>query len=563
MTVQANCPDFSSEVLEALQVECSSCHGQVVSEGGYRLDSYAAAFEPDSNGARRIIPGSSGSLILTRASDENDYHTPKSEVTVPLLTRWVVECRANYLPNDLVHPLGWVTPGSEESHAVFLRASGWPLEDCEECHGAGTDPAGGIVERSCTACHADGPTACDTCHGTTKSAAPPPSAHGSYSASDAGVGAHAAHVFGGAVLSRSVSCDECHIVPTDWRDPGHIFDENGKADKDGRAEVVFGATASITVPGHDEWRSGTPTYDPATGTCSEVYCHGGVLPEDRKPIWTAERGVACTDDSTCEGGYACFADVCTPTCTFCHDLPPGGDTHAADLTAADCTTCHSSVIDENLTFVDASQHLDGTVEIGDGGASCTGCHGSAANGNAAPPVGLGGETSTDDPKVGAHQAHLGTLTFSSPLSCDACHIEPEGDTFLEAVVAEGHMDSSLPAEVFPGGSAFPGLGGRRGATPVYDGSAATCSGVYCHGGGTNLSDDTTATIVRTPSWTDVGNGTIVCGSCHGVPPVGHFPDYALKDCTLCHSQTVDDQGDIIFDENGNTLHINGNVEGNQ
>src|SRR5690606_5983260 len=122
----------------------------------------------------------------------------------------------------------------------------------------------------------------------------------------------------------------------------------------------------------------------------------------------------------------------------------------------------------------------GIVSLGDGSGTCRACHGSD---NAAPPRGLGGETGSASPAVGAHQAHVRGGFMRGPIPCGDCHPPLGGATFRERVNAPGHLDSDLPAEVFPGGAAFAGLAAADGATPVYDFESASCGGVYCHGGG--------------------------------------------------------------------------------
>src|SRR6266513_1968005 len=48
-------------------------------------------------------------------------------------------------------------------------------------------------------------------------------------------------------------------------------------------------------------------------------------------------------------------------------------------------------------------------------ATCTRCHGDAANGNAAPPVSVRGESDTAAIGVGAHQSHLKDSTIRQAL----------------------------------------------------------------------------------------------------------------------------------------------------
>ena len=56
-----------------------------------------------------------------------------------------------------------------------------------------------------------------------------------------------------------------------------------------------------------------------------------------------------------------------------------------------------------------------------------------------------------------------------------------------------------------------------------------------------------------PMWTG-GTSEATCGSCHGLPPVGHTPA-PLTGCTACHADVVNSSGTII----DKTKHINGKI----
>ena len=109
---------------------------------------------------------------------------------------------------------------------------------------------------SCVSCHAGGPTACATCHSAIAIS-----------------GSHGRHL-GGGPLGKAYGCNECHIVPKVYTDVGHIFLADGSLDPP-PAEVTLGATAALTPTG--DTRSAPPSYDPATQSCSNIYCHGAIL----------------------------------------------------------------------------------------------------------------------------------------------------------------------------------------------------------------------------------------------------------------------------------------------
>jgi len=148
------------------------------------------------------------------------------------------------------------------------------------------------------------------------------------------IGAHARHLTAG-VLGVKVACDECHAVPGTMLAPGHL---------DGPVTVTFGAVAT----------SGglSPSYDPVTKTCSNVYCHGGTpfLKADVQPVaprWGQGRDLV--------------------VCGSCHDLPPPPPLHVAiDKARQGCNTsisaeltCHPAPY--SPIAVDPRLHIDGRI----------------------------------------------------------------------------------------------------------------------------------------------------------------------------------------------------------
>ncbi len=318
-------------------------------------------------------------------------------------------------------------------------------------------------------------------------------------------GAHLVH------QREGQACAECHVVPARWDARGHVLGDLEPA------EVTFGARAQATLDPAD--RTGPPTYI-ARGaggpTCANVYCHGDVLHAGgglaTQPRW---------DDATLGG------------CDRCHGAPPPSHTQSA------CDSCHRG-----------ARHLDGVVQIGGG---CTGCHGDVTS--PAPPMDLAGNTVTTAVGVGAHRAHLDAPSrLSAPIACTECHRVPA--TLGEA----GHLDSALPAEVFPPGSGM--LARAAGAVPAWDHAAATCAGAYCHGA---TLADTAAGRLTEPAWI-ASSGQVYCGSCHGIPPTtpAHAPSMSLGDCVTCHPRTVDGFGNILLGGTPSAItseHLDGAVDG--
>lgn len=204
------------------------------------------------------------------------------------------------------------------------------LSNCSHCHGAVVGPDDHtIIDRTR---HVDGvvdvafSSSCTSCHGAANPA-PPLGVHGETATESSAVGAHQAHLGTGA-RSRTVLCSDCHVVPKQPLDPGHI-------DTPLPAEVTFSAVASAF--------GGSPAY--ANGSCVQVSCHGGKFPgthpsggTNTSPVWTKVDGTQTL-------------------CSGCHGLPPP----APHPYQNDCSSCHEDVAPGNQTFSHPELHVDGIV----------------------------------------------------------------------------------------------------------------------------------------------------------------------------------------------------------
>ncbi|MBI5511521.1 MAG: CxxxxCH/CxxCH domain-containing protein [Deltaproteobacteria bacterium] len=323
---------------------------------------------------------------------------------------------------------------------------------------------------------------CTACHGTAGvNAAPPSSLTGNTGSADPKVGAHQAHLAGGQ-HSKAVDCAECHIVPTQYTDAGHM------TDGDDVAELTWGALASTGV---------SPT---RTGAQCRNYCHGATLTGGNPQSPSFNSGPITS-------------------CSNCHGAPPTTPYHAS-ATATTCDKCHETA-GPGGTVADRSRHVDGVVQAA---AACSACHGDASRPSStanAPPMDLQGLAASS--KVGAHLAHL-SPTNSAPAACDACHVVPL------TMDDSGHRDSDNVAEVTFHGRAIAASGPAIG----YTAATLTCANTYCHGvitaGGTN--NDLAV-------W-DAGGAASACDACHGVPPPtsGHGAVIAATPCGGCHTDTA-------------------------
>jgi predicted CxxxxCH...CXXCH cytochrome family protein len=409
-------------------------------------------------------------------------------------------------------------------HGVALLPGGsntapqWTVVDgsqaaCGTCHGLPPDPPH-PAGANCEACHREwsenptlyhingtvevSPMACNACHGSETSDAPPQDTSGNLETTAVGVGAHQAHLATGSDWHRDFACTDCHVVPATVDAAGHM-------DSPLPAELIWSALASAD--------GATPSFDQATARCSGVYCHGATRDggANTSPTWTR----VGMDEAICGS---------------CHALPPGGS-HPNN---PNCYVCHTAVIREDRTFVDPSLHIDG--EIQGVASACDLCHG--ADGNPAPPLDTTGGSATTLPGVGAHRSHLATgSTWHADIACNECHLVPA------SVYSPGHRDSVLPAELTWGPTAA-----ADGATPSIDLASTTCSGSYCHGA--TLSGGT----LTAPVWTQVDGTQAACGTCHALPPTTGHP--AASNCYFCHPSVVDSARAII----GPALHVNGRVD---
>ncbi len=214
---------------------------------------------------------------------------------------------------------------------------------CAACHPATVDASGAIID---AAIHGNGTVEirpgiaqCDGCHSDDTAPTPFQDTLGRTDPAVSPVGAHNLHAGPSSFHAEQTgsvgySCDNCHVVPASLGELTHI--------DGGGAELNFGQVATA--------KSATPTWDPVTGTCADVYCHGALLEgggNNPSPVWT-DSGARLV-------------------CGSCHALPPttvtSGGAPFAHPAATTCEGCHASVIDAGFNFIDLSLHINGTVDF--------------------------------------------------------------------------------------------------------------------------------------------------------------------------------------------------------
>lgn len=378
----------------------------------------------------------------------------------------------------------WTVPRSSEAacgscHGLPPAPPHPQSAECWRCHGDVIDEKGRFVAPDL---HVDGVVQtgevdCSTCHGSADSPAPPKALDGSVAVAARGVGAHTAHL--NAQRSRPVACQECHRVPSEINDAGHLDDEPG-------AEVIFSGIGALG--------STAPSWARGAATCTDTYCHG----PGSSMSWTESGPLSCNG---------------------CHGMPPP----PPHPPMSDCGLCHGQVVSGDGTIRKPNLHVDGKVQV-EVPQSCNACHGSEQS--PAPPRDLGGGTVTTRWGVGAHERHLTPSGRARALSCNECHVVPA------SVLEEGHMDTALPAEVV-----FSGVARSYGANPRYE--QGRCADTFCHGGsfvGSRLSGGS----LTEPQWNLVDGSQTECGTCHALPPPPPHPTNA-DDCSQCHHNVRPDR----------------------
>lgn len=199
-------------------------------------------------------------------------------------------------------------PTMEEGSMVFRDASSHINGVVDVVGGGGGTPGG-----------------CTSCHGSTN-AAPPKDLEGNTARTAAGVGAHQIHL-APSTWHRTVTCSNCHAVPTTVDAPGH-------RDGDNVAELPFDPLNPMGL------------YDATTTTCSNLYCHGNGRASTGTISWLAT------------GPLACGA---------CHPMNGTGMSGRHRLHIGEegmrCSQCHSTVVDANRQIIDANLHVNGVHEV--------------------------------------------------------------------------------------------------------------------------------------------------------------------------------------------------------
>jgi predicted CxxxxCH...CXXCH cytochrome family protein len=254
---------------------CTTCHGQPPKSGAHlthvveqKLDCTTCHVKP---------------MIYTDAG----HLDGKVEVTLDKGSWDGQRCSGTYCHGDTF------TDTSAKNQRPLWNGS--DQATCGSCHGL---PPSNHARSNCAECHpsgkhldgkidlGDGSGSCSACHTIDPAKLS---------------GAHLGHMSAPLGLRGPLDCKDCHQVPVQVTDPGHID------------------------------KAGGPQF-----TCNRE-CHG-----DAMPAWNDPPSAAY--------------------CGTCHAIPPQDATHPSSLRLTQCVTCHPTTIDATGSFVKGGTHMNGVVD---------------------------------------------------------------------------------------------------------------------------------------------------------------------------------------------------------
>jgi len=270
----STCHTVPVETVDSVEAHASGDAGAVVQFGSFATKNPAPTFDLD-GGAPSFDPG-------TKQCSNTYCHGAASPAWTSSTQLDCSGCHA--------------APPADHERWSRLTSS---TQTCATCHpNALTDTqhekhVNGVIDVTVTDC--------TTCHGGNGHANPPVDLDGGTDRTSRGVGAHARHLDPSLSdrISNPLLCNDCHEVPANVTDPGHIDHPQTTV------RFPFGGS-----------------YDATNATCT-VWCHWDKTPG---PTWTDDTGDARQCDS-CHGFPPVVTRANTPhpsvagnlaTCEICH-----------------------------------------------------------------------------------------------------------------------------------------------------------------------------------------------------------------------------------------------------
>lgn len=507
-----NSPNFHGKYFDKLKFrDCQNCHAKYFQGGLTPVNCADANCHPavkihaDTTGVfNQSSSNFHGRYLLTNSlTDCQQCHG--ENFTGGLSSPSCVTCHSSIS----VHKSGIVDPASPNFHGKNPLTG--EFINCQQCHGENFN--GGISSPSCTSCH--------SAISVHKSGIIDPNSsnfHGKYALPNGFTDCQQCHGDNFAGGNLSPSCVTCHSA-INVHQAGIL--EPASPEFHGKYQLTNGFTNCQQCHG-DDFTGGS-----ISPSC--VTCHSAIN--------VHKDGIKDPNSANFHGKYLASTGWNLQNCSQCH-----GTNYAGGSTSPTCLTCHNQT---------------------GGPEACNTCHGDFGDPTKiAPPKDLNGNTLASFKGVGAHANHLYNNVLGNTVDCETCHIVPQ--SFNSA----GHLDGNLPAEInFKGLAIF-----NAASNANYNFSNLTCTNVYCHGNFEYQKDSASVSNQfvysgtkiegnkRSVVWNKVDGSEAACGTCHGLPPVGHVDFGGLSTCANCHVGVVNSQGQII----DKTKHINGvkNVFGN-
>ncbi len=244
---------------------------------------------------------------------------------------------------------------------------------------------------------------------------------------DPKVGSHDTHMRSLNNLGKPVSCADCHLIPATPFSAGHMngsslptwsnMVQNKETITGSAIPYTFGKGAIIS------------TYDSATGTCSNIYCHGGTLTDGKgtSPKW---------NDSTYLTGDR------SHDCQQCHGFPPTSSlakkSHDPVL-ETNCASCHPHNGTRDATDVLAGHdfHINGNLEAM---KYCNSCHDYDTRG---PTGALWGKNQMATEGIGAHAVHVNYLKKRMNITTMDSNVDVYGSANFDGVCGVCHDRNQL------------------------------------------------------------------------------------------------------------------------
>jgi len=410
-----------------------------------------------------------GANAITATGPATGSHTTVAGHAVACITCHATGTTATVAPNtghadgniDVVN-VGYLT---------LNKAKGTAGTSCSAtvCHGASSPAWGTVVAGvTCTKCHGK-PTLTNYSTANAWQAAPgyaQAAGSGTYTnnvSDTAPYGAHDAHVRAvNQYTTRKTLCSDCHGTL-----PASSAHADGLTMAFSDLAKNIGTSGGNATTGPSTRGTLVPAY--SAGSCSAIYCHGGVMAgTDTTPEWRFTGTSYLTP----------YAKNVT-NCGKCHAALPvvaAKDHSAMTFDTQACTGCHGHE-------GNGPNHIDGILQAG--GSACNSCHGYQAGSWATAP-------SINPEGKGAHEAHITWLTtkrfptitltpatdgYASGATtwtnvCGVCHGNTPGNHNTGTVNVELNATFS-----FGGAPAYNGTPGVSSATL---GSEKTCSNISCH-----------------------------------------------------------------------------------